>query len=93
MSVLDMLCACDNVHNMSKMIQIRNVPDELHRKLKAKAAERGQTLSDYLLEIAEHESETVSWEEMIRRLRRRRRVEIDDLPTADVIRELREENG
>jgi len=31
------------------MIQIRNVPDELHRKLKARAALAGQSLSDYLL--------------------------------------------
>ena len=34
---------------MSKMIQLRNVPDELHRKLKARAAENGQSLSDYLI--------------------------------------------
>jgi plasmid stability protein len=34
---------------MSKMVQIRNVPDSLHRKLKARAADSGQTLSDYLL--------------------------------------------
>ncbi len=34
---------------MSKMIQIRNVPDELHAQLKRRAAETGQTLSDYLL--------------------------------------------
>jgi plasmid stability protein len=34
---------------MSSMIQIRNVPDELHRELKARAALTGQTLSDYLL--------------------------------------------
>ena len=34
---------------MSKMVQIRNVPDALHRKLKARAADSGQTLSDYLL--------------------------------------------
>lgn len=32
------------------MIQIRNVPDELHRELKARAAAMGMTLSDYLLE-------------------------------------------
>ena len=39
---------------MSTMIQIRNVPDALHRKLKARAALAGQSLSDYLLaEIAE----------------------------------------
>ncbi len=31
------------------MIQIRNVPDELHRELKVRAARTGQTLSDYLL--------------------------------------------
>ena len=34
---------------MSKMIQIRNVPDTLHRKIKARAAQAGMTLSDYLL--------------------------------------------
>jgi plasmid stability protein len=31
-------------------IQIRNVPPELHRKLKVRAAESGMSLSDYLLE-------------------------------------------
>ena len=31
------------------MIQIRNVPDAVHRKVKARAAEAGMTLSDYLL--------------------------------------------
>jgi hypothetical protein len=34
---------------MSSMIQIRNVPDELHRELKVRAARTGMTLSDYLL--------------------------------------------
>ncbi len=34
---------------MSSMIQIRNVPEELHRDLKARAARSGMTLSDYLL--------------------------------------------
>jgi len=34
---------------MPSMIQIRNVPDELHRDLKARAARTGMTLSDYLL--------------------------------------------
>jgi len=43
---------------MSKMIQLRNVPDELHRKLKARAAMAGMTLSDYLLaEIARSASQ------------------------------------
>lgn len=33
------------------MIQIRNVPDQLHRELKARAAKAGMTLSDYLLDV------------------------------------------
>jgi plasmid stability protein len=33
---------------MSKMIQVRNVPEELHRKLKARAAAEGLSLSDYI---------------------------------------------
>ncbi len=32
------------------MIQVRGVPEDLHRRLKARAAESGQTLSDYLLD-------------------------------------------
>ncbi|MGH8722196.1 MAG: hypothetical protein ACREU4_09440, partial [Burkholderiales bacterium] len=31
------------------MIQLRHVPDELHRKLKARAALEGLSLSDFLL--------------------------------------------
>jgi plasmid stability protein len=35
---------------MSKMIQVRHVPDEVHRTLKARAARSGMSLSDYLRE-------------------------------------------
>lgn len=41
--------ACYNAISMSSMIQIRNVPDALHRELKVRAAQSGMTLSDYLL--------------------------------------------
>ena len=34
---------------MSIMIQIRNVPEKLHRELKSRAALAGMSLSDYLL--------------------------------------------
>ena len=44
-----MCSACPNVVDMSKMIQVRNVPDELHRTLKIRAAEQGVSLSDYVL--------------------------------------------
>ncbi len=48
MQVLDMSGAGDNVQHMSKMIQIRNVPDEMHRELKMRAAAAGMSLSDYI---------------------------------------------
>jgi hypothetical protein len=73
---------------MSKMIQIRNVPDDIHRTLKAKAAQRGMTLSDYLLQMAERESKRLSWEEIDERLRKHRRASLGT-GAADVIREAR----
>ena len=59
---------------MSKMIQIRNVPDDLHRKLKIRAAEQGLSLSEYLLRMAEREANTLTIEELSERIRRRGRV-------------------
>jgi plasmid stability protein len=46
---VDMWSTCAHVTHMPTMIQLRNVPDELHRKLKVRAAERGQSLSDFLI--------------------------------------------
>jgi len=49
-----MCSTCDYAKGMSRMIQIRNVPDALHRKLKARAALEGTSLSEYLLrEVAQ----------------------------------------
>ena len=45
---LDMSAARSNVVHMSKMIQVRNVPDEMHRALKTRAAAEGMSLSDYI---------------------------------------------
>ena len=77
---------------MTKMIQIRNVPDDLHRRLKARAAQRGMTLSDYLMEMAEREVETLSIEELSERIRRRGPV-MKGVFAAEVVRELRDEMG
>jgi antitoxin FitA len=74
------------------MIQIRNVPDELHRRLKARAAEEGMTLSDYLLRMAEREAERVSFDELNERIRRRGRVELKESPD-DIIRRMRDAAG
>ena len=74
---------------MSKMVQIRNVPDGLHRKLKARAANSGQTLSDYLLAEVARLAARPSREEMLARLHSRKRVTLKT-PAAVVIREARD---
>jgi plasmid stability protein len=53
---------------MSKMIQLRHVPDELHRKLKARAALAGLSLSDYLLEEVRRVAERPTVAELRNRL-------------------------
>ena len=74
---------------MSKMVQIRNVPDALHRTLKARAAAAGQTLSDYLLAELARVAARPTREEMRTRLHGRRRVTLRT-PAAALIREERE---
>lgn len=56
---------------MSMMIQIRNVPDELHRRLKARAALAGLTLSGYLLKEICRAAERPTLDELRARLDRR----------------------
>ena len=80
---------CDHAGRMSKMVQIRNVPDALHRKLKARAADAGQTLSDYLLADMERLAALPTREQMLERIRSRTRVSLKTSAAA-VIREERE---
>ncbi len=56
---------------MSKMIQIRNVPDNLHRTLKSKAALAGMSLSDFLLSEIRQLAEKPTMAELRERLRHR----------------------
>jgi plasmid stability protein len=74
---------------MSKMIQIRNVPDALHRKLKARAAFAGQSLSDYLLTEIGRVVARPTREEMLARIHGRTRVQLKT-PAATLIREERD---
>jgi plasmid stability protein len=84
-----MRVACEHAYHMSKMIQIRNVPDALHRKLKSRAAESGRTLSDYLLAELERLAARPTRDEMLARIHGRRRLTLKT-PAAVVIREERE---
>lgn len=56
---------------MSKMIQLRNVPDSLHRQLKARAALAGMALSDFLIREVRKIAEYPTSEEMRERLSQR----------------------
>ena len=63
------MCAtCDYAESMSSMIQIRNVPNELHRKLKSRAALEGLSLSDYLLREIQQVAERPTLQELAARL-------------------------
>jgi len=63
-----MLLCC----HMPKMIQIRNVPDAIHRRLKSRAALAGQSLSEYLLAEIREAAERPTMEELRARLATRK---------------------
>ncbi len=71
------------------MVQIRNVPVEFHRRLKARAAIEGMSMSDYILREVGKALDRPTWQEVLARLsgpvpRKLRR------KPADIIREERE---
>jgi plasmid stability protein len=71
------------------MIQIRNVPDDLHRKLKARAAEQGLSLSQYLLRMAEREADLPTIQELTARIRSRPKTRMKR-PPSEALREIRD---
>ena len=74
---------------MPKMVQIRNVPDDLHRKLKARAATEGMSLSDYLLSEMRTLAAQPTWREYLERLHERTPVQVRRSP-ASLIRSERD---
>lgn len=74
---------------MPKMIQLRNVPDALHRGLKARAAMAGMSLSDYLLAEIRELAEKPTLAELRDRLHKRKPVAAQ-IDTARLVREERE---
>lgn len=81
-----MCSTCANINSMTKMIQIRNVPDDLHRTLKERAAREGMTLSDYLLSEVEKVAEKPTLAEMMERLAGDEPVELDEPPEVTIRR-------
>lgn len=74
------------------MIQVRNVPDRLHRELVRRAKSRGQTLTDYIQEILEREVARPPAHEVLRRIATHAPVDFG-VSVAELIREERRDAG
>jgi plasmid stability protein len=81
---VDMCSTCKYADRMPIMVQIRNVPSDLHRELKARAALEGMSLSDYLLRELRHALDRPTLDEMRKRLSRRQSVQPHPPPAAAV---------
>jgi antitoxin FitA len=71
-----------------KMLQVRNVPDDLHRALKERAAREGTTMSELVLRELRRVAYRPSPEQLMARIRQR--TPVGGPPAAELIREERE---
>ena len=78
-----------HVLHMTKMIQIRHVPEALHRRLRARAALAGMSLSDFLRNEIEAVAGRLTPEELRTRLRALTPVIVAESP-AEVLRAQRD---
>lgn len=74
---------------MSKMLQIRNLPDEVHRRLKSRAALAGMSMSDFVLREIERVLSRPTRDEVFARIAELPPIDLDP-PPAEVLREERE---
>ena len=72
---------------MSKTIQIRDVPDEVHREAKARAARAGLSLSDFLLREMERALSVPPIDEVLARIAARERPRLSESPVQIIRRE------
>lgn len=75
---------------MPKNLQVRDIPDPLHRELKRRAESSGRTLTDYVQEILERAVARPPAEEVFDRIRAREPVDLGK-PAAELIRDERGE--
>lgn len=79
-----------HVMSMGKMVQIRNMPEAIHRRAKARAAEAGMSLSEYLLREIQKSVEQPTNKEIMERLAKLPPLSVKT-PPAEMIRQGREE--
>jgi len=74
---------------MATSLQIRNIPPELHERLKARAAKEGISMSRYVLRQIERALERPTRRELLDAIRSQPTMELDR-PVADILREERD---
>lgn len=80
-----MCYTCTHHYRMSTMVQIRNVPEPLHRELKSRAALAGMSLSDYLLNELRRVASQPTIAELRARMDRRSPIE-PTIPPSEAVR-------
>ena len=78
--------------HMNKHVQIRNLPEKTHRKLKARAASEGMSMSDYLRIEIERLVSLPSPKEWLATVRKRQPMSISIEDAVEATRHGREEN-
>lgn len=86
---MDMCSTCYHARCMSKMVQIRDVPDDVHSVLKSRAAREGMSLSDFLKRELEHSAARPSLFEWLDRTSHAKPITAKQ-SAAQLIRELRD---
>lgn len=81
--------ACEHHNRMPKLLQIRNVPEAVHRTLKVRAVNAGMSLSDYLLAEVERLASRPTLDEMRARLQQRAPVRLP-VAAARIVRAARD---
>ena len=72
---------------MATMIQIRNVPDKIHRQVKARASLAGMSMSEFILQELQRVVERPSRDELLDRLSKLRGLEVEPSPSELIRRE------
>ncbi|MPZ64668.1 MAG: hypothetical protein GEU83_03830 [Pseudonocardiaceae bacterium] len=78
---------------MGKLLQIRDVPEDVHRTLKARAAEAGQSLSEFVRQELARVATRPTEQELARRLRSRAPVDLGGRTSAQLVNEVRDETA
>jgi antitoxin FitA len=90
LSAIDMSATWPNVVHMSKMIQVRNVPDDVHRTLKVRAAAEGLSLSDYIKRDLEELAKQATLEDVFASARARGE---SGITAEEIVSDLRQMRG